>query len=220
MPSLGAALVDLVLPRTCIGCGRHGAALCAACLPRQCPHATDLGLPVVAAARYAGAVRAALLAYKERGRYDLAEPLAELLTAGLAMFPPAVLVPVPSARRAARQRGGDHVLRLARAAARRTDARLAAPLQLIRSVRDSAELGVRARAMNLHEAMRASAPRGETPVVVVDDIVTTGATVREAARALTAAGWSVRGAAVVASTPRRRSADSSGTSPRSGLPWG
>jgi predicted amidophosphoribosyltransferase len=37
----------------------------------------------------------------------------------------------------------------------------------------------------------------------VDDIVTTGATLREAARALTSAGWQVSGAAVIAATQRR-----------------
>lgn len=81
------------------------------------------------------------------------------------------------------------------------------PLALTRTGQDSAGLSQRERAANLTEAMTATPPpHPGTAAVIVDDIVTTGATLREAARALDAAGWSVRGAAVVAATERRRSA--------------
>jgi predicted amidophosphoribosyltransferase len=72
-----------------------------------------------------------------------------------------------------------------------------------RVVADSAGLGVAERNANLAGAMRASAPRRRRhPAVVVDDIVTTGASAREACRALKAAGWVPVGFAAVAATPR------------------
>jgi predicted amidophosphoribosyltransferase len=81
-------------------------------------------------------------------------------------------------------------------------------LALCRPVADSAGLGVAARRANLDHAMVAGPPpRPGAPAVLVDDIVTSGATIAEAARALRAAGWQVSGAAVVAATPRRRTAD-------------
>jgi predicted amidophosphoribosyltransferase len=81
---------------------------------------------------------------------------------------------------------------------------LRAPLRVVRSVRDSAGLDLAARAANLSGAFAASPPpAGCGPVVVVDDIATTGATLVEAARALYAVGWCVAGAAVVAVTPKR-----------------
>jgi len=76
-------------------------------------------------------------------------------------------------------------------------------------VRDSAGLSSAARLDNLNAAMSAGPPSGR-PAVIVDDIATTGATLREAARALTAAGWMVAGAAVVAATTRHDGG---------GLPW-
>jgi predicted amidophosphoribosyltransferase len=199
--SLAAALADLVLPRCCVGCGRPGAGLCPQCGAVDLVRLDVAGLPVVAAGAYAGALRAALIAYKERGRRDLAGPLGELLARGVAVVPAGVLVPVPCAARAARARGGDHVLRLARVAARRSV--VATPLRLARSVQDSAGLGLRDRAANLDGAMVATVPpHPSADAVVVDDIVTSGVTLREAARALEAAGWTVRGAAVVAATAR------------------
>lgn len=195
-------LLDLVLPRSCAGCARAGVLLCPGCAapaPARVP-AAGPGLPVVAAGRYDGGLREAILAYKERGRRDLARPLAGLLAAAVAeLGGRPLLVPVPSSAAARRARAGDHVLRLARRVGP-----TAGPLRLVRPVRDSAGLDVAARAANLAFAMRAVSPREPRPVVLVDDIVTTGATLREAARALTAAGWPVTGAAVVAATPRRR----------------
>lgn len=205
-----AALVDLVLPRSCLGCGSFGVALCPACGRVDPVHrVVGAGLPVAAAGAYAGALRRALLAYKERGRRDLGARLGGLLgtavrqvTAGQARAGP-VLVCVPSARARAAQRGGDHVLRLARAAAHRSGVPVASGvLRQVRPVPDSAGLGVRERAANLHRALAAQPGRGRV-ALLVDDIVTTGSTLAEAHRALAAAGWVVTGAAVVAATPRR-----------------
>jgi predicted amidophosphoribosyltransferase len=131
-----------------------------------------------------------------------------------------VLVPVPSAPHVARRRAGDHMHRLAVGAARRTGREVVAALTLRRAVRDSAGLGAGERRANLRGAfVAAPPPRPAMPVVVVDDIVTTGATLTEAARALLVAGWSVRGAAVIAATPRH-GAQGGAATPRHGAQGG
>jgi len=79
-----------------------------------------------------------------------------------------------------------------------------------RAVRDQSGLTSVQRAANLHGAMRAT-PGPPVRVVVVDDVVTTGATLVEAARALVAQGHHVVGAAVLGATQRR-------TSPGLGVP--
>ena len=156
------------------------------------------GIPVRAATGYEGAVRAALLAFKEHDRRDLARPLAAQLTAAVDGLDPAVLVPVPSGRR-----GAEHVLRLTRAMRLVPTVPTAAALRFGRAVADSAGLNARERRANLAGAMHAQPPRGSSArAVVVDDIVTTGATAAESIRALRAAGWSVVGVATVARTLR------------------
>lgn len=204
-----AASVDLVLPRRCVGCGRDGAPLCAGCAGGTGLVGSVAGVHLRAATTYDGGARTALLAYKERGRGDLARPLSALLAEAAAPLRASVLVPVPSRRAAARARGGDHVLRLAASAARRNGSALATPLALARNVLDSAGLSAAERSANLHGAFVAQPPRVPTDrdarAVVVDDIATTGATLAEACRALTASGWQVCGAAVVAGTVRTSS---------------
>lgn len=203
-----AALADLVLPRSCIGCGRAGPALCATCAAADLHVVPNPGLSVVAGARYHGGLRSALIAYKERGRHDLARPLGTLLALAVDAVGhrDAVLVPVPSTGAARRARGGDHLLRLGRMTRGCTPA-----LHLVRAVADSAGLDTVARAANLAGAMRASPPRRPaTSAVIIDDITTTGATLAEAARALREVGWWVAGAAVVAATPRRYPAGKAG----------
>ncbi len=132
------------------------------------------------------------------------------------------LVPVPSSRRAVRARGFDAGLALARAAARRLPGARAAPLLVpARRVADQSGLGARERHANLAGAYRLRArsslarpgrvpgsPPGDPPValVVVDDVVTSGASLTEAVRALEAGGAAVLGAATVAATVRRRPA--------------
>jgi predicted amidophosphoribosyltransferase len=217
-----APVLDLVLPSTCVGCrDGPGPVLCRRCrmtlagppVPVR-PDPAPAGLPPCwAVGKYDGAVRTALISFKDRGRRGLAGPLSEALAlavAGAAAGAPAVgLVPVPSSRRAARARGGDHMRRLAGLAARAlTSAGLPATvLGLLAPVgrqRDSAGLSAGQRAVNVAGAfvVRAGSP-GRGPLVLVDDVVTTGATLAEATAALSAAGVEVAAAAVVAATVRR-----------------
>jgi predicted amidophosphoribosyltransferase len=221
-----AELADLVLPRSCVGCARPGRLLCPSCQGPAEPFAVappsvavaGEQLPTYAAGVYEAGLRAAVVAYKERGRRDLAPILAQLLglavSAAILGDPAATLAPreirsivlvaVPSSRSAARGRGGAHLPRLLRRIARHTDL-IAAPeaLCLRRSVRDSVGLSVAERVENVAGAMVAvGAPEGLS-AVLVDDIVTTGATLAEAARALRAASWPVVGAAVIAAALRR-----------------
>lgn len=203
-----AALIELVLPRWCVGCAEPGTAWCAHCRPAGGLLRVPVDeVPVLAAARYDGAVRAALLAYKERGRRDLARPLAHVLAPAVAAAAvragrPAALVPVPSTRAAARARGGDHVRRLARLVAGEADLPVVDALQIRGDVQDSAGLDAAQRAANLAGAMCAVHPGLVRSVVLLDDITTSGATIREATRALEAAGWQVRAGVVVAATQR------------------
>lgn len=206
-------LLDLVLPRRCVGCGAAAATLCELCVAASAvPDVPCDSLGVVAAAAYSDAVRRAVILYKERGRRDLARPLGRLLAGAVTEVmhrsgvPPGalVLVAVPSTRSAAAARGGDHLSRLVRRSAALCGVRVApAVLEHTRAVVDSAGLGVDERAANLTGALRARAGPGGRAALIVDDVVTTGATMREAQRALGAAGWPVVGAAVVAATERR-----------------
>ncbi len=222
-----SALADLVLPRTCAGCGLPGHLLCRRCAallarphlatPRRFPEGLP---PTVAAGAYDGPVRPAVLAFKERGRAELARPLGTALALAVAAVVSAVpgppagvrLVPVPSSAAALRTRGRDHVRELVGHAVGelRAAGLPASQARLLRRhgrVRDSAELSAGQRRANLAGtfALAPGADAGEALLVLVDDVVTTGATLTEAASVLApllrAGGPPVLGA-VVAATPR------------------
>lgn len=213
--------LDLLLGGVCVGCDRAGRSLCTACraalppAPRSAwPTPTPPGLVRPwAGGDYDGVLRAALLAHKERHVAGLAAPLAGLLAGAVAASGPGpvLLVPVPSRPGAARARGHDPLLDVVRRTARLVPAATLAPLLRSRGgVLDQAGLTAAERAANLAGSLWcpsaglrrfAGLP---AQVVVCDDVLTTGATAREAQRALTASGLDVRAIAVVAATVRRR----------------
>lgn len=172
-------------------------------------------MPVVAGAVYADAWQRAIVALKERRAWHLTRPLGEALASVVAelllrsdpVSTPVWLVPMPSRPATVRERGADVTAMMASVAAARLRetglaVRASSLLHHARSVDDQAGLGVLARRRNLDGSLAARRPAVGC-CVVVDDIVTTGASVREAVRALTEAGASVLGAAVLASAERR-----------------
>ncbi|SNR31897.1 Predicted amidophosphoribosyltransferases [Haloechinothrix alba] len=218
LPSLrraATAALDLVLPASCAGCGRYGEPCCSRCRPALLVPAplagepgrrvtSGSGVPAYALAGYRGVPRRILLAYKEGGRRDLAPVLGEVLAeacVALALTGDREggtlrLVPAPSRSSAARARGGGHVLRLARHAAAVLDrgghpASLAPVLRLGPGALDSVGLDRAQRTANVTGRISVAGAwrcAAGDRVVLVDDVVTTGATAAACVRALRDAG--------------------------------
>lgn len=185
------------------------------------------GLPDVHAwGAYAGPLRPAITAWKDEGRGDLASLLAPLLAQAMQAALSAaswvdgtvLVVPAPSSRRARRRRGEAPLERLvdavlaALAPGERADGVVLrgghGALEARRRVADQAGLDTLGRAANLRGAL--VVPRQWRRVVqgrrcvVVDDVMTTGATLVECARALVEAGGAAVVGATVAATARRQ----------------
>lgn len=221
-----AAAGDLLLGASCHGCGQPWWGICPGCrdqvasrkpfvtVPDPCPD----GFPVtVASSPYDRILRRVINAHKERQALILTRFLAGRLALSVqgllanAAYPAKVskivLVPIPSAARTVRQRGFDATGSMARIAARRLPARspmtVQSALTQARPVADQAGLAARARQQNLSGAFRLQRPiSAGAAVVLVDDLVTTGSSLTEAARVLREAGIPVIGAATVAATVR------------------
>ncbi|TMR05563.1 ComF family protein, partial [Actinomadura soli] len=203
--NLLADLIDLLLPERCAGCGGEPVLLCDACaMPLQGPArpartAPDGLPPPWTITTYDGPLRTILSAYKERGRTALAVPLGEALATAIQaaltrLEPPHTVVWVPSRRGSFRRRGHDplrgtvavalHRLRAEGIPVTGLDA-----LRQRRRVDDQAGLTAAQRLTNLDGALEATPPgMAGRQVILVDDVVTTGASLAEAARALRAAG--------------------------------
>ena len=197
-------MLDLVLPLECGGCGAPSTRWCPACSrelavkpdePHLITPRLDPGVPVFALGRYAGARREAIIAVKEHGRADLVTPLAGALHFGLmnlltwgVIDTPLHVVPAPTRRSAARRRGGDPVTRMALAAtAGHPAVEVIGALRMRAFVRDSVGLSSTDRQHNV--AGRVKTTRSVVgDAVLVDDIVTTGATASESVRVLQSVG--------------------------------
>ena len=207
--TLAHALLDAVLPLECGGCGAPQTRWCEACAAALRVHTDeplvvspriDPGVPVFALGRYAGPRRRAIVALKEHGRRDLVAPLAAALADGAhrlagwgILTPDPTVVPAPTRRLAARRRGGDPVTRIAAAAG----LRVVPALRTAALVRDSTGLSSAARERNIAGRVRLTR-RLAGEVLLVDDVLTTGATAREAVRTLAAAGVGVAAVLVIA----------------------
>lgn len=225
---LGAVLDAwaVVLPIECSGCGAPDRSLCPACraaLRASVHPCRREGVPVWSGLDYAGVARRVIGAYKDGGRTDaasaLAVPLRAAVAAALAAAPPGRpadagpvaspqrtvagvhLVTVPSSRRAWRSRGYHPVELLLRRGG-------LAPTRVLRQVGEAVDqvgLGRVARGRNKHGSLRAVRRLDGFRCVIVDDILTTGATILEARRAVLEAGGEVIGLAALAETRLHRS---------------
>ncbi|MDA3630318.1 ComF family protein [Saccharopolyspora sp. WRP15-2] len=204
-----SGLIDLLLPLHCAGCGTAGTAWCPDCsrelggLHRVERPLLPPGLPVYALGRYRDAARRAILAYKESGQRHLADPLAGHLVTGLRAITAEhqldhrwCLVPAPSRAIAARRRGGAHVLRIAHRmsallTARGWPTQVADCLVTARGAADSTGLDAAERVRNLSGRVLVRNGRIPPPtaqLVLIDDVITTAATVAACSEVLGTAG--------------------------------
>ncbi|WET78462.1 ComF family protein [Amycolatopsis sp. QT-25] len=206
-------ILDLLIPARCASCGVPGAPCCAVCQTvwgslSEITRGPTAGLvPVYALARYADEARRLILAYKERGRRDLAPSLGRAVADALRQLPGEprgpCLVPVPSRRHASRVRGGPHVQRVAEEcvkvhASEGNPAMVAPLLRLGAGVRDAVGLTRAERAANLDGRIRLLPGHCPEKVVLLDDVITTGTTVAACTRLLRANGIQVSAAIALA----------------------
>jgi ComF family protein len=210
-------LLDLALPARCPGCGAEGPPICASCAPAldarlELPGGVPIGLPSEVpapllqlewCAPFGGLVRRALHELKYGGETRLAVPLGEAIARRWRRVGAGgdVLVPVPVHADRARRRGYDQAELIARAAGRalglpcalileRTRATIA-QFDLDRSTRATNVRGafaLRDRAGRPGRAASSSNPLADRWIVLVDDVVTTGATLSACAEPLLNAG--------------------------------
>lgn len=214
-------LARLMVPVACAGCSRLDVRLCDECTAPwwEAPFRAEEGaarlhilgrqpLPVWAVTALDGAAHNAIAAWKDGGRRDLdrhfrdtveraARAVAPLLIAGT----PLAVVPVPSSPAAVRRRGADLTAMLARSVAQAMG--VTASVEPVLASAGSRSRGRSSSArwdaanVRVRRAMRAPA------AVLVDDVVTTGATLARASAAVEGAGTAVVGALVLTATPPR-----------------
>jgi predicted amidophosphoribosyltransferase len=208
-----AAAADLLWPTSCPSCG-HAGTWCEPCRPDVALTGRIVllegAVPVAAADGYAGAMAGAIRAWKLGGQRALLSCLADHLAEAVVhlLAPPAgfCLVPVPARSASLRRRGEDLVGRLAMATCGQlADCEVRPALGWQRTVAEQVGGNPWQRSRNLAGAMVAQPVGG--PVVVIDDVLTTGATLGEAVRALRAAGCTPVAGAVLAAVEQRRSGE-------------
>jgi ComF family protein len=210
---LWATLLDAVFPPRCVtrGCGGAGSWWCARCLaavqPLPSPRCGRCGLALAGAAClrcasrppsfrraacggvYAPPLRDAIHALKYRGVRPLAEPLGRLAAAALGpVAPETLVVAVPSHGSRVAERGIDHTALLAASVARALGRPAVPALERRRPTRPQVGLTPRERRANVAGAFRAVGPVAGHSLVLVDDVLTSGATGEACARELLAAG--------------------------------
>lgn len=214
------AALTLLLPVECGGCQTPDTRFCDRCaiaLERECFTAderarpVDAPFPVFAAAPYAGLTRTCILNFKENQRTDLRRPLSQLLACAIEAAltttrpsNPIYCVPIPSSPASLGTRGYRHVELLA--STLRPAPTAYRWLRVARSRLDQVGLTEHERQHNAASSIQIS-PRSEhqilgRQVLLIDDIATTGASLRSAGAALERAGARVIAAAVIAHTEK------------------
>lgn len=207
-------LLALLWPTRCVSCGARDRDCCADCRAELRAGRgewrrvlTPAGVAACAAGPYAGPLRALLVACKHGGRTGFATelgarlraPLREALSLARGPAPP-VIVTAPSSPARLRERGYRHVDLIVRAALRGWPRRRGRPIVIRGALRARpgrrSQVGLGASARQANAALVEVRPRARAvlrgrEVILVDDIVTTGATVAAAVGAIEAAGASV-----------------------------
>lgn len=217
--------LSVIAPMQCIGCNKEGFLVCAWCRPdlidrvpqrcigcmqqavdartcRKCRQAYQFPAHVWIRAVYDGPVKSLLYKLKFGRGVSAASPIADFLVEALPYLPrQTVLVPVPTAPKRVRQRGYDQATLIAKNIAKMTGTSHMALLERTSSSRQvGAPRSVRKKQLVSAFVVKDKKITKNTPIVLVDDIYTTGGTLIAATIALRKAGYKNIDAAIVAQT--------------------
>jgi predicted amidophosphoribosyltransferase len=205
-------LAELIFPSRCIGCSQLGISICSICRKSWHPHIYHRDLvissqvyPVISAVKYSPIASRVLLSAKESGQAAADQLLISAISHALNFFVKRYgsgnLIGIPSRKSATRKRGRNFMVEITESVAKVESTKALDILRHTRSVRDQSQLDAEQRSRNIAGAFTASInlsnldSYGNTrPVIIVDDLITTGATLAEAIRALRTAGYAVIGA--------------------------
>lgn len=204
-------LNELIFPSRCLACGALGLSLCTTCRREWNPHIyisrigrdAETELTVISSVTYSSVAQKIILGAKESHIKECDRLVSEAVTHSLQKFLSTTsidfLIPIPSRKSAARLRGRQFISEITAASSKTFDIPIANPLTHRRPVRDQSGLHLEERWNNLEGAFVVKGEQ-ELPggVLLIDDLVTTGATLCEAARALRYAGIKVIGAVTAA----------------------
>lgn len=214
-----STVLDVLFPRRCVHCGRHGAWLCDACSAavhwmqpplceccgrevgggnrcQQCARERLHIDGIRACSRFEAGIREAIHGLKYSGRRALAAPLAELLAQTASGLEPAdAIVSVPLHPKRERERGYNQSALLARELSHRLGAPVLPALKRVRHTSNQVGLNRRERQANVKAAFSCTQPSivAGKRLLLVDDVCTTGSTLEACAepllRARAAAVW-------------------------------
>jgi len=194
--------IDFLAPRSCVFCGTVSEAgessICAACfldLPWNEPAISPTpGVfeRSIAMLHYAYPVDVAIKALKFRRKLFYVPALSEVLCSARDSLPDGIdaVLPVPLHWRREAYRGFNQALEIAKPLASALGLPLLSGFRRSKATPFQSGLDARERTRNLRRAFTAIQPLPHSHVLIVDDVLTTGATVRAVARALRAGGVS------------------------------
>ena len=197
------ALQEIIFPSRCLGCGQLGLEICSLCRKNWHPHIYRQWsqhlptFPIYSAITYSPIAGKVLLAAKENNLVIadqlIYKALGHSLTFALREIGGDFLIPIPSRRSVARSRGRQFIAALTHQLSAETGLPAYENLEHMRRVRDQSSLDAKSRFHNLDGSMK-SLNFLSGKAIVIDDLVTTGATLQEAVRALRDRGIEVAAA--------------------------
>jgi len=213
LSSIVRGISTLIFPETCLVCSQPGSDLCGVCKNRFIPKPKFLlgeKFSIVSSLPYDEFSKKVILLSKEQGLVAAHRILARALSSAISEFRVKTrfsIVLIPTQGKSLRRRGINHLEEISKMILRNTlinqDFEILNALEFTRRISDQTKLTESERTSNLRGAFRVKKVRISNPVIVVDDVITTGSTLREAVRALQERNLTVIGAATACASQRR-----------------